>query len=166
MKYSILYIGAFIMANLLVLKFGKIGILISSLIFIPFDFIMRCFFQETLKGKELYLKLGGLILIAGVISFIINSDVKNIAIASFFSFISSQVTAGIIYNYLKNKTYLIKVNGSDLIAIVIDSIIFQYIAFNMLDYKITLSQIVIKFIGGFIWYVVLFKIFKIQKKWN
>ena len=40
MKYLI-YIAMFIIANFLVLNFGKTGILIASSIFIPFDFVMR-----------------------------------------------------------------------------------------------------------------------------
>ena len=129
MKY-VIYIAMFVIANFLVLNFGKMGILIASSIFIPFDFVMRCYFQETWKGKDLVLRMGGLILIASVISYFMNYEVKDIAIASFFSFFSSQITAAIIYQLLKKRDYLIKVNGSDLFAIIVDSVIFQSIAFG------------------------------------
>ena len=75
MKY-VIYIAMFVIANFLVLNFGKTGILIASSIFIPFDFVMRCYFQETWKGKDLVLRMGGLILIASVISYFMNYEVK------------------------------------------------------------------------------------------
>lgn len=162
----LLYIIMFLIANFLVLKFGKIGIFIASSIFIPFDFVIRCYFQEKWKGKELLFKMGGLILIASFLSYLINYDVKNIAIASFFSFLISQTIAIFIYQILKRKSYLVKVNGSDLIAIITDSIVFQWIAFNVILFEITSTQILIKTIGGIFWYLILFKYLKIQEKWN
>lgn len=165
MKYLI-YIAMFIIANFLVLNFGKTGILIASSIFIPFDFVMRCYFQETWKGKDLVFRMGGLILIASVISYFMNYEVKEIAIASFFSFLSSQIIAAILYQLLKKRDYLIKVNGSDLFAIIVDSVIFQSIAFGGIAWGITGGQILIKFVGGFVWYLILFKLLKIQKKWE
>ena len=50
-KY-ILYIIAFVFANLLVQYFGAKGLLLSSLFLIPFDFIMRCLFHEKNKGYK------------------------------------------------------------------------------------------------------------------
>lgn len=162
----LLYIIMFIVANFLVLKFGKIGIFIASSVFIPFDFVIRCYFQEKWNGRQLIFKMGGLILIASIISFLMNYQVKNIAIASFFSFLISQTMAAFIYQNLKQKSYLIKVNGSDFIAIITDSIIFQWIAFNIVLFEITATQVLIKTIGGIFWYFILFKYLKIQEKWN
>lgn len=162
----VLYIVMFVIANFLVLKFGKIGVLLASSIFIPFDFVIRCYFQEKWVGKALMLRIGSLILVSSIISYFVNYDLKNIAIASFFSFLSSQIIATILYQLLKEREYFIKVNGSDLFAIITDSIIFQSIAFGSIVWKITVGQILIKFIGGFIWYLILFQLLKIQKKWS
>jgi uncharacterized PurR-regulated membrane protein YhhQ (DUF165 family) len=63
------------------------------------------------------------------------------------------------------KSYFIKVNGSDAIGILIDSIIFQIIAFEIIDIKVMLWQFLLKIIGGFFWYWLIFKKFELQNKW-
>ena len=162
-KISI-YLLAFVLSNYVVLWFGKTGLIFTALFLIPFDFVMRCIFHETWKGKELVLKLGALVSVASLITIFINRDAEAIAIASATSFFFAQAGAGLIYQLTINKSYLIKVNGSDAVGILIDSILFQLIAFNSIDYSITAGQFTLKIIGGILWYWLLFHKFKIQKK--
>lgn len=160
----ILYLTAFIIANFLVLYFGKYGLLLSSLFLIPFDFVMRCFFHETWKGKELILKLGLIVLSASVLTYLINYNAQNIAIGSAGGFISAQIFAGIFYQLFINKSYFFKVNGSDAVGILVDSIVFQLLAFGSLNIYIMLSQFILKIIGGLFWYWILFVKFNFQSK--
>ena len=166
LKKYLLYILAFVISNFLVLKFGANGLLFSSLFFITFDFVMRCLFHESYKGIKLILRLFLLVLIAAIITYVINYDTKLIAIASVIGFTSAQIAAGTLYQLLIKKSYLIKVNGSDFIGIIIDSFLFQLIAFSFIDYRITIGQIILKIIGGLFWYWVFFKKIKIQKTWE
>lgn len=160
----ILYLTAFIIANFLVLFFGKYGLLLSSLFLIPFDFVMRCFFHENWKGKDLILKLGLIVLSASVLTFLINFNAQNIAIGSAGGFISAQIFAGIFYQLFINKSYFFKVNGSDAIGILVDSIVFQFLAFGTFNIYIMISQFILKIIGGLFWYWILFVKFKLQPK--
>lgn len=160
----ILYLTAFIIANFLVLYFGKYGLLLSSLFLIPFDFVMRCFFHETWKGKELILKLGFIVLSASVLTYLINYNSQNIAIGSAGGFISAQIFAGIFYQLFINKSFFLKVNGSDAVGILVDSIVFQLLAFGSLNIYIMLSQFILKIIGGLFWYWILFVKFNFQSK--
>jgi uncharacterized PurR-regulated membrane protein YhhQ (DUF165 family) len=160
----ILYLTAFIIANFLVLFFGKYGLLLSSLFLIPFDFVMRCFFHENWKGKELILKLGLIVLSASVFTYLINFNAQNIAIGSAGGFISAQIFAGIFYQLFINKSYFFKVNGSDAVGILVDSIVFQILAFGSLNIYIMLSQFILKIIGGLFWYWILFVKFNFQSK--
>lgn len=160
----ILYLTAFIIANFLVLYFGKYGLLLSSLFLIPFDFVMRCFFHETWKGKELILKLGLIVLSASVLTYLINYNAQNIAIGSAGGFIAAQIFAGIFYQLFINKSYFFKVNGSDAVGILVDSIVFQLLAFGSLNIYIMLSQFILKIIGGLFWYWILFVKFNFQSK--
>ncbi len=163
-KYLI-YILAFTFANLLVVWFGPYGLIISSLLLVPFDFIMRCLFHETQKGIKLLLSLTTLVLLSSVVTVYINHDSFNIALASCLGFTGAQIGAGIFYQLMIKQKYFIKVNGSDLIAIIVDSIIFQIIAFSEIDTTVFLSQVLMKFIGGLFWYYIIFVKFKLQTKW-
>lgn len=160
----ILYLTAFIIANFLVLYFGKYGLLLSSLFLIPFDFVIRCFFHETWKGKELILKLGLIVSSASVLTYLINYNAQNISIGSAGGFIAAQIFAGIFYQLFINKSYFFKVNGSDAVGILVDSIVFQLLAFGSLNIYIMLSQFILKIIGGLFWYWILFVKFNFQSK--
>jgi uncharacterized PurR-regulated membrane protein YhhQ (DUF165 family) len=123
-------------------------------------------FHEQWKGKELILKLGTLVIVASFITYLINKQSINIALGSAFGFISAQIVAGIFYQTFIKSNYFIKVNGSDLIGIISDSIVFQLIAFSFVDIKISIGQILLKMLGGLFWYWVIFKKLKLYKNEN
>ena len=150
-----LYLLAFVFANFIVLWFGAKGLIFTALFLVPFDFVIRCLFHETWKGMELFLKLGALV---------INRDSLNIALGSACGFISAQIAAGIFYQLTIKRNYFIKVNGSDAVGILIDSIIFQIVAFEIIIPSITLSQFLLKIVGGFFWYWIIFIRLKLQEK--
>lgn len=160
-----LYLLAFILSNFIVLWFGASGLIVTALFLIPFDFVMRCFFHENWKGKQLIIKLGLLVITASLITYIINVESKNIALGSSLGFISAQIVAGIFYQKFISKSFFFKVNGSDAIGIFVDSFMFQLIAFQSINYNITITQFILKIIGGLFWYWVFFKKLKIQNKW-
>lgn len=151
------WLAAFVLANLLVKWIGATGLWFSSFFLIPFDFVCRCYFHETWKGVHLLIRLLILTLVAGIITFAINQDALNVALASFCGFTFAQVGAGIFYQKNKEKSFLFKVNISDSIGIIFDSFVFQLVAFNQIDIYITSGQIVIKVLGGLLWYLILFR---------
>ena len=163
LKISI-YLIAFTLANFIVLWYGNVGLIFTALFLIPFDFVMRCLFHETWKGKELVLKLGALVFTASMLTFLINRNTLNIAIASSCGFVCAQIVAGIFYQFFINKPYFIKINGSDAVGILVDSLIFQIIAFSVILPEITISQFLLKIGGGLIWYWILFVKLKLQEK--
>lgn len=163
-KISI-YLLAFVLSNFIVLWFGATGLIFTALFLIPFDFVMRCLFHETWKGKELIFKLGALVLTASLLTFLINKNTLNIAIASSVGFISAQLFAGVFYQFFINRSYFVKVNGSDAVGILVDSLIFQLIAFSVILPEITVSQFLLKIAGGLFWYWIIFVKLKLQEKW-
>lgn len=162
-KISI-YLIAFVLANFIVLWYGSSGLIFTALFLIPFDFVMRCIFHETWSGKKLLINMIILVITSGVITYLINYETKKIAIASISGFTVAQIFAGLFYQIAINKKYFIKVNGSDAIGIIFDSIVFQLVAFNIIDWKIFISQFVLKIIGGMFWYWIIFVKFKMQNK--
>lgn len=151
------YLAAFVAANLLVKHFGPYGLWFSSLFLIPFDFVCRCLFHESWKGFKLIRNLFLLTLAASLITILINSSALDIALASVCGFTAAQIFAGIYYQLNIRAPLIIKVNGSDLVGIVADSVIFQHVAFGGFDLKVMAGQMIIKFIGGLIWYFIIFK---------
>jgi uncharacterized PurR-regulated membrane protein YhhQ (DUF165 family) len=158
-KISI-YLLAFTFANFIVLWFGASGLIFTAIFLIPFDFVMRCMFHEQWKGIELILKLGALVCVSSLITYLINRNTQEIALASLGGFISAQIVAGVFYQSLIKKSYFVKVNGSDSLGIIIDSLIFQIIAFGVITPSITISQILLKIAGGLFWYWIIFVKYK------
>ena len=161
-----LYLLAFIFANFIVLWYGANGLIFTALFLIPFDFVLRCLFHEQWKGIELILKLGLLVLTASLLTYLINQDAQNIALGSMCGFIIAQISAGIFYQIFITKSYFTKVNGSDLVGIIFDSIFFQLIAFSFIDWKITLTQSILKIAGGLFWYWLIFVKLKLHERWK
>jgi queuosine precursor transporter len=158
------YLISFVGANLLVNHFGPYGLWFSSFFLIPFDFVSRCYFQEIYKGKELIGIMSGLVCAAAFITFMINYDAKMIALASVIGFSSATIVSTVFYQLVKKKSWFIKVNGSDLVAICCDSVLFQLIAFGIISPLVMGGQVIVKFAGGLVWYYILFKRLKIQDR--
>lgn len=163
-KLVAVYLAAFVLANYLVLWFGGVGLLITASLLIPFDFVMRCVFHETWKGIGLILKFGAIVIAASILTYLINRETINIALASSGGFITAQIAAGIFYQLTIKKRFFIKVNGSDALGILVDSIVFQWIAFGEITFWITSSQFTLKLFGGFFWYWVIFVKYKLQNR--
>ncbi len=150
------YLGVLVFANFLVLWFGQKGLIITAALLIPFDFVMRCTFHETWQGKGLIVRLGALILVASFLTYIINKDTKVIALASACGFLFAQIAAGVFYQCFLKQAQIIKVNGSDLVGIVFDTVVFQLIAFSGIDVVVFTSQVALKATGGVVWYYLIF----------
>lgn len=165
MKNSILitlYLTALVAANLIVKHFGASGLWFASAFLIPFDYFTRCILHETLKGFKLVMVLILLTLVSSFITVVINYEAMEIALASVAGITSVQIVAGLIYQAFKQRSYLFKVNVSDAVAATVDSLVFQFIAFGVFDWTITVGQIAIKIIGGLFWYFVIFKLLKFK----
>ncbi len=160
-----LYLIAFVLANFIVLWLGPYGLIITALFLIPFDFVMRCVFHEQWKGADLVAKLGTLVIIASALTYVINHETENIALGSMTGFITAQVFAGLFYQATIKKKFFIKVNGSDLVGIIFDSIVFQLVAFGSVDPIVFFSQVFLKAVGGLFWYYVIFNKFKLHQTW-
>ncbi len=158
------YLISFVCANLLVKHLGPPGLLFSSFFLIPFDFIARCLIHETYKGAKLFFIILTLTLTAACLTVLINHEAKNIALGSVAGFTAAQIAAGIFYQANKSKKLFFKVNLSDLVAITFDSILFQAVAFAVIEPRVTVGQIIIKFAGGLLWYYIIFVKLKLHEK--
>ena len=156
----LVYLFAIILANITVTYFGPAFSLINAFIFIGLDFTTRDVLHELWKNNRLWLKMFGLILLGGIISFILNRNTLNIAIASCIAFAAAGTIDAISYQMLHKKNYLVKVNGSNIFSAMADSIIFPTLAFGMFMPLIILGQFAAKIFGGFLWSLALKKMLR------
>ena len=75
-------------------------------------------------------------------------------------FLAAGVGGSLVYAGLRKKHFMIRVNGSNVAGSAIDSIVFPTLAFGVFMPEIVLGQFVAKFVGGFLWSLVLQNFFR------
>ena len=153
----LLYLVSIISANLLVATFGTQAVIIVAFLFIGLDITARDKLHEAWRNEGLVWKMGLLIAVGSILSYLLNRNSASIAIASFVAFASASIVDAIIYHLLRNKKYLVKVNGSNVFSALVDSIVFPTIAFGGFLPLVTLGQFGAKILGGFVWSIILRK---------
>lgn len=150
-----IYIASLTIANLLVAWLGPWISPINAFLLIGLDLTLRDRLHEKWQGKNLSLRMGGMILAAGLLSFAINSDAGIIAIASVVAFTVSQMLDALVYQKMIRFERWKKVNASNAVGAGADSIIFPTIAFGGLMPEIVALQFTAKVAGGFVWSLIL-----------
>lgn len=155
-KLVFFYLSAIVLANLLIAYFGASVSILSAFIFIGMDFASRDFLHERWKGKGLFWKMALLIASGSILSAILNWNALPIAIASFAAFACAGLVDTLSYAILGKQSRLIRMNGSNILASAIDSIVFPALAFGFpLLWPIVIGQFVAKVVGGFVWTFIL-----------
>jgi hypothetical protein len=157
MIYVGIYIAALVIANLLVAWLGPWFSLVNAFVLIGMDLSLRDKLHDLWDGDKLLIKMGGLIATASIVSYAINPATGMIALASLVAFSLSMIADSVIYQYLKYKDKVIRINGSNIAGAAVDSVVFPTIAFGGLMLEIVALQFLAKVIGGFIWSKILRK---------
>jgi hypothetical protein len=151
------YIAALVVANLLVSWLGPWFSPINAFFLIALDLVLRDKLHERWSGDKLWIRMGGIIVAAGAISYLLNPASQNIAIASVVAFCGAALVDTFIYQKLIKHPWFVKVNGSNAGSALTDSTLFPTIAFGSFLPHIVLLQFASKVIGGAIWSWVLRK---------
>jgi len=144
---AVIYVLAICAANYLVFIFGPWWSIANSFALIGLDFILR----DVLHERIGFIKVTGLAVLSGGISYAINPAGGMIAIASSVSFVLASLGDGGVYQLLIRKPWPLKANASNITASAIDSLTFPLIAFGALMPGIVAGQFIAKVGGGFIW---------------
>lgn len=160
MIYPLLYVSAIVCANLSVAYFGPVSTPINAFFLIGLDMAIRDKLHESISSKYRFYYIGSLILVAGLISHLLNPATGIIAIASLIAFISSAFVDTIIYHWLIEKEYFVKCNVSNVGGAAVDSLVFPMIAFGSFMPFVVVGQFVAKVLGGFVWSLILNRFFK------
>lgn len=155
MKYIVLYLAAIVAANLLVARFGPAATIVDAFLFIALDLTARDNLHETWEHSGLWWKMSLLISAGSGLSYLLNAGAGRIALASFVAFTLANMADTLTYAALHGKARLLKVNGSNVVSALVDSIAFPTLAFGALLPWIVLGQFAAKVLGGFVWSVIL-----------
>ena len=154
-----IYLLAVVLANMLILWLGPQAAVITAFLFIGLDLSLRDKLHDQWHGKQLWWKMLALICGGSAISIVLNWDALPIAWASATAFLAAGVGDALVYAGLRKKRFMIRANGSNVVGSAIDSIVFPTLAFGVFMPEIVLGQFVAKFVGGFLWSLVLQKYF-------
>lgn len=106
-----LYLSAIIAANLLVNQFGALIVIPVGFFLVGLDITTRDYLHEVWNSNR-WLKMGILIAVGSLFSWLLNRSSGQIALASFVAFATSAIVDTFTYSWLFKKHYLVKVNGS------------------------------------------------------
>lgn len=150
------YLVAIIAANLLVTQFGPAVAVVNAFLFIGLDLTTRDYLHDAWQGHHFWDKMLMLIGTGSILSYALNHNAGQIAMASFIAFAAAGLTDTVIYLWLGDRSRLLKINGSNIGSAAVDSIVFPTLAFGFpLLWGIMLGQFVAKVGGGFIWSMIL-----------
>jgi hypothetical protein len=155
LKYVGLYLGAIVLANLSSATFGVVASIINAFLFIGLDLSARDKLHEAWSHDYILLKMSVLIAAGSALSWFIDRNAGQIAIASCLAFGAAALTDTMFYHLLRDKAYLLKVNGSNIPSALVDSLIFPTVAFGSILPLVMLGQFAAKVLGGFVWSVIL-----------
>ena len=155
MIYVILYLSAIVLANLSVAQFGPSVAIINAFLFIGLDLTARDKLHDAWKGKRLFLKMASLIAAGSLLSWILNRNAGPIALASFVAFASAATVDALMYQALAKLPKWARINGSNIPAAAIDSLVFPTLAFGGILWPIVFGQFFAKVAGGFVWSLIL-----------
>jgi len=155
--YIFLYLAAIVAANLVVARFGPSATVVNAFLFIGLDLTSRDKLHDAWRGNGLWWKMAILIATGSILSWFLNRDAGLIALASFLAFCAAGIVDVIVYHILRDKAWMVKVNGSNVFSAAVDSIIFPTVAFGAFLPLIVLGQFAAKVLGGFAWALILRK---------
>lgn len=138
----------------------------TALLLIPFDLAARDILHESWSGKNLKRNMALLILVAAILTFVVNSGAKEIALASCLAFAVSATVDTLVYHWLKAKPAYIKMNLSNISGAVTDSLIFPLVAFSAINFSLSGAQASLKIAGGFFWSYILVTLYSFLTRRN
>lgn len=152
MIYVLVYLGAIVSANLLIIWFGPVISILNAFLLIGLDLSLRDRLHDLWKGEGLWWKMLALICGGSAITVLLNYDALPIALASATAFLASGVGDALTYHRLRDRSFMVRANGSNVTGSLIDSLVFPIMAFGFPPlWGIVAGQFAAKIAGGAVW---------------
>lgn len=155
--YVLIYIAAVVAANMSVAHFGPASTPLNAFLLIGLDLAIRDRLHLNWKGRALWLRMFGLIVAAGAVSYALNPASGVIALASLAAFSAAALASAIVFQLARRYPVLIRANGANVAGAAVDSLIFPLIAFGAIFPTIAALQFIAKISGGAIWSWIVFR---------
>lgn len=146
-----IYIAAMVVANTLVWWLGPWWSPFNSFLLIGLDLTLRDVMHERFTRWQ----LAGVIVVGGLITWVVNPGAAHIAIASATAFIFAAMADWAVYTMLRDRPWLVRSNGSNVVGAAVDSVIFPTLAFGSFMPLIIALQFAAKVGGGAVWSLVM-----------
>ena len=153
----LIYIAAICVANLTAAKFGVWITPFNAFLLIGLELVLRDIIHHKLNKLQMII----VVLVAGVLSFLINADAKNIAIASFLAVVVSCLVDYIVYSNVIGS-WEKRSNASNIASGFTDSLIFPVVAFGVFVPQVFFMQWAAKVFGGAMWAFILSRFFRFK----
>jgi uncharacterized PurR-regulated membrane protein YhhQ (DUF165 family) len=154
-RFVLIYLAAVATANLLVSRFGPAVTPLNALLLIGLDLVARDRLHEQWRGRALWPRMIALIIAGGLLSLLLGGS-SRIAWASCGAFVLAGSADTLVYRALTRRPWIVRSNGSNLIAAVVDSLAFPLLAFGWPPLWLAmLGQFGAKAVGGMLWAVLL-----------
>lgn len=162
MTYVALYLAAIVAANLAVARFGPSASVLIAFVFVAFDFVTRDALHDLWRGRRLWPRMLALIAAGGAISYLVNRDAGQIAVASTVAFVLASLADAAVYAAVNSRPFLARSSASNVAGAAVDSLVFPTLAFGALLPVIVLGQFMAKVLGGIVWGVILLRLHRVE----
>jgi len=149
------YLVAIVAANLSAAAFGPKVAVGNAFLFIGLDLTVRDHLHERWRGRSLAAKMALLIATGSVSSWLLSPAAGRVAAASLVAFTVAATVDSLSYHLLRDRAYLVKVNGSNVVSALADSLVFPTLAFGGFMPGIVAGQFLAKVGGGLVWALLL-----------
>jgi hypothetical protein len=156
-SFVLLYLTAIVLANLSTAYFGPSASIVNAFLFIGLDLTSRDKMHDAWCGYGFVWKMGALIATGSLLSWLLNRNAGAIALASFVAFAAAALVDTLAYHVLRERTKIIRINGSNVLSAAVDSLVFPTLAFGVFALAITAGQFAAKVLGGYVWSLILRK---------
>ena len=145
------YIVAGVIANLLVYQFGQAALLVTAVVLMPADFLARDILHHRWEARgKVAMRMGLLILGSAACTYLCNPAASRVAMASAIAFAVAGSVDAIVYAMGHKHTRFVRMNVSNIVGAISDSIVFPIIAFGGFSVILSLSQAALKIVGGLV----------------
>lgn len=147
------FLLAVVLANLAVAEFGQVALVFTAWVLIPLDMLVRDVLHDRWRGRQLGLRMAGLIGLGALIAVVSNPAAAGVVTASVVAFGLSMAVNAVVFEVLARHGAgrMLRMNGSNALAAVVDSIAFPMLAFGTVTFELTVAQAGSKFLGGLFW---------------
>jgi queuosine precursor transporter len=147
-----LYLAAVVAANLTIAHFGPAAVVPVSFVLVGFVMTARDRLHDRWSGRGLTWRMGALVALGGLLSYLLNADAQRIAVASTVAFVVSESVNALVYAPMLRRRvpWLARVNLGNMPNAVTDSALFIGLAFGWMP-GLMLLQAAVKIGGGLVW---------------